>query len=355
MSTKPASLIVTDAPSDAPAEDDLVTALEESMTRFESHQRVAGARYVGEVCEMRERVAQLIQLAYDNLTDHQVAQLAAHPRRPGVVEHLRLLGADFLELHGDRLSGDDSGLITGFARIAEHRVLVIGDYGSGPSSESRPLPDGALLPTGYRKVPQKIRLAQKFNLPVVYLIAPPMGHSTALTMRHHIPMLTAMRLRELGRLTVPIVSVLLGCCRPLDLFSLGMEDRIAAMNYACCCGDAQPHVSLTAAAPVPAPNTAHTSILRASELLSLSWVDDVVDEPVGGAHRDPGRAATLMGSYLDRTLSMLKGVCPKALLQQRRDRIDRRVTASATFIQAFSAEKVGTDRWSGTWDRHHVQ
>lgn len=301
---------------------------EASLTQLENSIQVLETRYVqGEtrleepIARMRAQLAALTQRTFAHLTGWQVVQMARHPSRPLLADYLDLLVPDFCELHGDRRFGDDPALVCGWARLAGHRVMLIGNAKGRTVEERVRRRFGYAQPEGYRKALRAMKLAEKFGVPVVTLIDTPGAYPDVESEQRGIAEAIAVNLREMARLRTPVVAVVIGEGGSGGALGIGVGDRLAMMRYAyysvitpegCAAilfGDSQ-----------RAARAADALHLTVDELKRLGLIDDLVDEPAGGAHRDPAAAARMLEAYLREVLAEVKSLSGRDLLQRRRER-----------------------------------
>jgi acetyl-CoA carboxylase carboxyl transferase subunit alpha len=263
----------------------------------------------------------LVQDIYANLTPWQRVQVARSPDRPQTLDYLERIFENFMELAGDRAFADDMAIITGFATIGPHRVMLIGQHKGRTIQERAAANCGCPHPEGYRKALRKMKLAEKFGLPVVTIIdtkgafpgvgAEARGQSIAI----------AENLLEMSRLKTPIVCVVIGEGGSGGALGVGVGDRMAMMEHAF-----YSVISPEGCAAIlwrtgeKAPEAAEAMKITAKSLKALDVIDDIIPEPLGGAHRSLGEAAGNLERYIVRTLRELKRVPLDHLLQHRYQR-----------------------------------
>src|SRR5271155_1130795 len=229
---------------------------------------------------------------YSNLTPWQRVQIVRHPARPYTLDYLKLLATDFMEMCGDRCFGDDHALVGGLAKIGDERVMIIGHQKGHDTKQNIKHNFGLAHPEGYRKALRLMRLADKFGLPIVSLIDTPGAYPGIASEERHIAEAIAVNLREMFSLSVPIVAVVLGEGGSGGALGIGVADRVLIMENAYysvispegCAGilGKDPANAAKAAAPLK---------ITAPDLLKLKLVDEVIPEPVGGAHHSWEMAA----------------------------------------------------------------
>jgi acetyl-CoA carboxylase carboxyl transferase alpha subunit len=249
----------------------------------------------------------------------QTVELARHPDRPYALDYLRRLAPNFVELHGDRVSHDDPALVAGVGTWCSRTVLFLGQQKGRTLAERVARNWGMMHPEGYRKVVRLLRQAVKFGFPVVSLVDTPGAFPGAEAEERGISVAIATAIVEWFRAPVPVVAAVIGEGGSGGALALAVADRVVMMEHAIY--------------SVASPEVAASIIWRdrsrkveAAELLALTsrdaWelgvVDQVVEEPEGGAHRDPGAAATALEAALLKQLRPLLDLAPDELLAQRR-------------------------------------
>ena len=267
---------------------------------------------------LRSQVTELRQEIYSRLTPWQRVLVARHPRRPRTRDHVSRLFSDFTELHGDRRFGDDPGVVAGFARFGEDAVLVVGHQRPGPTFA------GGARPEGYRKALRCMKLAEKFNRPIITFVdsagtSPDVG-SEERGMADAI----AYSLREMTVLAVPVIVVVTGESTGGGALALGMGDHILMLEYA-----VYGVVPVESGAQMLWGDAAHTPEasdalkITASDLVRLGVIDEVVPEPLGGAHADPLAATKRLAEPLRSTLDHLASTSSDTRVARRHAKIRR--------------------------------
>ena len=266
--------------------------------------------------EYREALRDL----YENLQPWDVVRVARHPRRPQGRDYINLICKDFCELHGDRRYGDDPAIITGLARIGAHKVMVVAHNKGKETSEKIACHFGCAHPEGYRKALLKMRLAEKFGIPIVTLVGTPGAYPGLGAEQRGQAEAIAFNLREMARLKTPIVSVVIGEGGSGGALGIAVADRVAMMQFAW-----YSVISPEGCAAIlwkeanPTTNSAAAKSLRltAKDNLELGVVDSIIAEPIGGAHRDAEAAAANMQAWIVEQLTTLKRVKREQLPARR--------------------------------------
>ncbi|MBI4270013.1 MAG: acetyl-CoA carboxylase carboxyltransferase subunit alpha [Candidatus Rokubacteria bacterium] len=277
-----------------------------------------------EVVKLQERLARLRQRTYASLSAWQRTQLARHPRRPHTRDFIRLLFEDFVELHGDRLYGDDAAVVGGLARFAGRGVVVIGHQKGRDTREKLARNFGMPHPEGYRKALRLMQLADKFGKPVITLVDTPGAYPGIGAEERGQAEAIARNLRAMAGLGVPLVAVVTGEGGSGGALAIGMGNRVLMLEYAiysvispegCAAilwGDAS-----------KAPEAAESMKITAPDLLRLGVIDAIVPEPLGGAHRDWEGAARHLREALLGELAALAGRPREALVGERYEKFRR--------------------------------
>jgi acetyl-CoA carboxylase carboxyl transferase subunit alpha len=279
-----------------------------------------------EVRRMRREVANMKRKIYTNLTAWQTVEVARHPDRPQTLDYIDLIFEEFVELHGDRAIGDDRAIRTGFARLADFRVLLIGHQKGRSLKERGECLYGCAHPEGYRKALNKVRLASKYRLPVVCLIDTPGAYPGIGAEERGQAQLIATNLLEMSRVPTPIICIVIGEGGSGGALGIGIGDRVSMLEHAYysvispegCAG-----ILWKVATDETKPLAADALKLTARDLARFGVIDDVIPEPLGGAHRDHQEMANTLKSYLFRYLRELRGLPGEELLEQRYQKFRR--------------------------------
>ena len=259
-----------------------------------------------EVGRLEERLARLRQRTFASLTPWQTTQLARHPRRPHTRDFCRLLFEDFLELHGDRLYGDDPAIVGGLARFEGSGVVVLGHQKGRETREKLARNFGMPHPEGYRKALRLMRQAEKFGRPVVTFIDTPGAYPGIGSEERGIGEAIAFNLREMARLRVPIVSAVIGEGMSGGALGIGVTDRILMLEHSIYSVISPEGCAAILWRSADHKEEAATALrLTAADLLRLGVCDEIVREPEGGAHSDWDQAASFLADSLDRVLTEL--------------------------------------------------
>ncbi|MCA9472734.1 MAG: acetyl-CoA carboxylase carboxyltransferase subunit alpha [Nitrospirales bacterium] len=271
--------------------------------------------------QIRKQTARLHELEtelYSQLTPWQRSQIARHPERPSLSNYVGLITQNFLELHGDRVFGDDQAIMGGFALFQERPVMIIGQEKGKTLKERMRRNFGMPNPEGYRKALRLMKMAEKFQRPIITFIDTPGAYPGLDAEQRGQAEAIARNLMTMARLRVPIIAVITGEGGSGGALALGVADRVMILEHsiysvispegcaAILWGDAS-----------KASQAASALKLTASELFKLGIVDHVITEPMGGAHRDAETTAQRLQEILDSTLQQLSHIPTETLLHER--------------------------------------
>ena len=295
---------------------ELQRKLDELRKHPENH--ALGVSFEAEVQSIERKLAETKCQVYLNLTAWQRVTLARHPKRPFALDYLRATFTDFTELHGDRLYSDDRAVVAGFAKLAGRPVLVIGTQKGRDTKENILRNFGSAHPEGYRKALRLMRLADRFNLPIITLIDTAGAYPGIGAEERHIAEAIAVNLREMTLLEVPIIAAVIGEGGSGGALGIGVADRVLILENAY-----YSVISPEGCAAIlwkdraAAPKAAEALKITSKSLLELGLVDEVVTEPLGGAHNDPAATAATLQQHLLKHLAQLDALSVSERLRQR--------------------------------------
>jgi acetyl-CoA carboxylase carboxyl transferase subunit alpha len=297
---------------------DFEKPLVELETRIAGLRQTATEAAVAEAAELEDRLRRLQKKAFDRLTAWQRVQLARHPRRPYTLDLIRLLTEDFVELHGDRVFGDDHAIVGGLARFEERPVVVIGHQKGRDTKEKLFRNFGMPHPEGYRKALRLMQLAEKFGKPILTLIDTPGAYPGLGAEERGQAEAIARNLREMAGLPTPILAVVTGEGGSGGALALGVADRVLMLEHA-----VYSVISPEGCAAIlwddakRAREAAEVLRVTAPDLLKLGVIDGVIPEPPGAAHRSWERTADQIRVALRSALAELTGLPRDELVQRR--------------------------------------
>jgi len=275
-----------------------------------------------EIERLRKKSDGLTRNIFSGLSAWQIAQLARHPQRPYTLDYIELCFTNFQELHGDRMYADDHAIVAGLARLVGRPVMVIGHQKGRDTKERVWRNYGSTRPEGYRKALRLMRLAEKFDLPVITLIdmagaypgvgAEERGQSEAI----------ARNLHAMSGLRTPIITVVIGEGGSGGALAIGVADRVYMLEYSIYSViSPEGCASILWRSADKAEVAAEAMGITAPRLKQLGLIDDIVPEPLGGAHRNPQAIADVVQNTLLQAIEELEGLSKEALVSQRRQRL----------------------------------
>lgn len=302
-------------PEALPFEQD-IHELERLLEKIEA----SGAHGNDEYKQVRRELNALLKQKYANLTAWETVLVSRHPKRPQFLDYVDLCFDEFTELHGDRTYGDDRAIRCGFGRIGEHKIMLVGHHKGRTLRERQQCFYGCAHPEGYRKALRTMKLAAKYRVPIVCLIDTPGAYPGIGAEERGQSQLIATSILEMSRLGTPIVCVVIGEGGSGGALGIGVGDRVSMMQYAYysvispegCAG-----ILWKTATDETKPKAATALRLTSVELLKNGIVDDVISEPLGGAHRSPKDAATSLRGYVQRQLTELSVLDSRTLIDSR--------------------------------------
>lgn len=298
--------------------DKPIVELEQKLADLRAHSREHDINFDAEVRRMEAKLEETKKRVYLNLTPWERVQIARHPARPFTLDYLQSSFTDFTELHGDRLFADDRAMPGGLAAIGKHRCVVIGHQKGRELKENIRRNFGCAHPEGYRKALRLMRMAEKFSRSFVTLIDTPGAYPGIGAEERHISEAIAVNLRELMVLRTPTIAVVIGEGGSGGALGIGVADRVLMLENAY-----YSVISPEGCAAIlwkhrkHAPEAAAALKLTASDLLTLGVIEEVIPEPLGGAHADPDAAMANLRAVVTRHLDELTTVPIEQLLTQR--------------------------------------
>ena len=275
-----------------------------------------------EIERLKEKSEELTRSIFSNLTSWQVAQLARHPLRPYTLDYLEVLSPDFQELHGDRMFADDPAIVGGIGRIDGKPVMFIG-HQKGRDTKSRVRRNyGMPRPEGYRKALRLMHMAERFRIPLVTLIDTPGAYPGLDAEERGQSEAIARNLFEMARLRTPIVCVVIGEGGSGGALAIGVGDRLIMLEYSVYSViSPEGCASILWKSAEKAELAAEAMGITAPRLQELGLVDEIVKEPLGGAHRDPRTTADSLHSALQLALRDFEVLDVAELLKRRQARL----------------------------------
>lgn len=290
----------------------------EELRGFSEEQEIDMKSEVGKI---EKKIADTKHKIYSGMTAWQKVQMARHPRRPYTRDYIDLLTTGFRELHGDRLYRDDRAIIGGTALFRGRHVMILGTQKGRDTKSNLECNFGCPYPEGYRKALRLMKLANKFGMPILSLIDTPGAYPGLESEERHVAEAIAVNLRESFEFRVPFLSLVIGEGGSGGALGIGVSNRILMLEHSY-----YSVISPEGCAAILwkdrayADRAAENLKLTATDLTQLGIVDEVVPEPLGGAHQDPEQTAQSIGDALQRHLKELDALTIEERLQDRYDK-----------------------------------
>lgn len=271
-----------------------------------------------ETKKLEEKLECLKKDTYVNLSAWQKVQIARHPQRPYTLDYIGMIMSDFVQLHGDRLFSDDKAMICGLARLDKKKIMVIGHQKGRDTKENLKRNFGCAHPEGYRKALRLMQMAEEFNLPVVVFIDTPGAYPGIGAEERGQSHAIALNLREMASIATPIIAIVIGEGGSGGALGVGVADRVAVLEnsyYSVISPEGCAAILWKDGAK--APQAAQVLKLTGADLLKMGIIDEVIPEPLGGAHRDAQKTALNIKEALLRNLKELELLEKDELLKLR--------------------------------------
>lgn len=317
-----------------------IEALDEKIDELRSMQESDPSMDIGEeVDRLEQKSAELLKQTYAELTPWQISQVARHPNRPYTLDYIRMMFSDFYELHGDRRYSNDPAIVGGLARLGGDPVMVIG-HQKGRDIKSRTYRNfGMANPEGYRKALRLMKLAEKFGLPIITFVDTPGAYPGIDAEKHGQSEAIGRNLVELTHISVPVITTIIGEGGSGGALAIAVADSVLMLQYS-----TYSVISPEGCASIlwkdagRASEAANALALTADRLKELKLIDEIVLEPMGGAHRDPELMAKTLRKNLTDRMKYLRRFTPEKLIARRLNRIMR--YGEYETVTAAEAEKI---------------
>lgn len=295
-----------------------IREIEEKIEKLSAAATSGKTSSQNDVRKLRTKLAQVEHDLYKTLTPWQRTQLARHSQRPSTLDYISELTRDFLEFHGDRVFGDDRAIVGGFARFNDRPVMIIGHQKGKTLKERMQRNFGMPNPEGYRKALRLMKMAEKFNRPILTFIDTPGAYPGIGAEERGQAEAIARNLFVMSRLTVPILSVVIGEGGSGGALALGVADRVLMLEHSVYSViSPEGCAAILWDSPEKIPDAASALKMTADDLAKLGIIDQIVPEPLGGAHREPRAIFDQVGKALTNQLFELLDVPAEQLLAQR--------------------------------------
>ena len=275
-----------------------------------------------EVIELNESAVKLTEKIYSNLSPWQNVQVARHPERPHFIDYIERITDEFDELHGDRHFSDDRAILGGIGKIGEHKVVIVG-HEKGRSTEEKIKHNfGMSQPEGYRKACRLMKLAEKFNLPIVTLIDTPGAYPGIDSEERGQSEAIAYNLKVMSSLRTPIIVNIVGEGGSGGALALGVGDHINMMEHATySVASPEACASIVWRDSEMAAEAAEAMKLSANNIFELKLIDEIIKEPLGGAHRNYDQASIQIKNSIINNLERLNQIPLNELVEKRYERL----------------------------------
>jgi len=294
-----------------------IVELEKTILEMKARSE-AGIDLSGEIKSAEKKLEKEVRRVFEHLTPWQRVQVARHPLRPYTLDYVNYLMEGFLELHGDRHFADDHAIVTGLAQFRNWNVCVVGHQKGRDTKENLMRSFGSAHPEGYRKAMRIMRIAERFSLPIVSFVDTPGAYPGIGAEERGQAEAIAYNLREMSELKVPVIVVIIGEGGSGGALGIGVGDHVIVLENAY-----YSVISPEGCAAIlwkdnaRSPEAAQVLKLTAQDLLEFGVIDEVVNEPLGGAHRDFETTANRLGDAIDRSLKKLSKLPGKELVERR--------------------------------------
>ena len=299
-----------------------IGALENKIQELQSSDQTQGQDLKKEISKLNESIIKLTEQIYKNLNIWQCVQVARHPQRPHFIDLVDKICTDFDELHGDRHYGDDKALIGGLAQIGDHRLVLIGHEKGRSTDDKIKRNFGMSQPEGYRKAGRLMKLAEQFNLPVVTLVDTPGAYPGIDSEERGQSEAIANNLLLMSSLRTPLLVNIIGEGGSGGALAIAVGDHISMMKYATySVASPEACASIVWRDAEKASDAAEAMLMDAESILKLKLIDEIIDEPLGGAHRNPDQAALMLKKSIIDNLDNLRTKPISSLLETRYKRL----------------------------------
>jgi acetyl-CoA carboxylase carboxyl transferase subunit alpha len=307
-----------------------VNFLEFEQPIAELQEKIKALRLIGndsqinineEINRLEQKSQELTKSIFKNLSAWQIVQLARHPNRPYCMDYIDKIFTDFDELHGDRNYADDKAIVGGIAKLEEHSVMIIGQQKGRDTKEKIARNFGMPHPEGYRKAMRLMKLAEKFNLPIITFIDTPGAYPGIEAENRGQSMAIAENLKLMAGLKVPVICVIIGEGCSGGALGIGIGDKVLMLQYSYYATiSPEGCAAILWKSSEKAEEAAQIMGITANKLMDLKIIDETISEPLGGAHRDHNDMAVKLKQALMKNLVDLKKSSLSFLLEKRYER-----------------------------------
>ena len=278
---------------------------------------------IEEINVLQKKCNILIKDIYSNLTPWQITQIARHPERPYTMDFINLIFKDFHELHGDRAYADDNAIVAGIAQFEGISVAVIGHQKGRGTNDKIKRNFGMAKPEGFRKALRIMKLAERYNMPIITFIDTPGAYPGIDAEERGQSEAIANNLLEMSNLSVPILSYVIGEGGSGGALAIGVCDHLAMLDYSIYSViSPEGCASILWKSPDNANIAAEAMCITADNLLKLKLIDEIVPEPLGGAHRNISQVSKDISSSIGKNLTIYHNMDSRILIKNRKDKLD---------------------------------
>ena len=296
--------------------------LEDKIEELRSIGSNGQVNIVDEINILQKKCNILIKDIYSNLTPWQITQIARHPDRPYTMDYINTVFKDFHELHGDRAYADDNAIISGVAQFQDISVAVIGHQKGRGTKDKIKRNFGMAKPEGFRKALRVMKLAERFNMPIITFIDTPGAYPGIDAEERGQSEAIANNLLEMSNLTVPILSYVIGEGGSGGALAIGVCDHLSMLEYSIYSViSPEGCASILWKSPENAHLAAEAMCITADNLIKLKLVDELIHEPLGGAHRNVAQVSNDIILSISKNLGIYFKMDPRTLINNRKDKL----------------------------------
>ena len=297
--------------------------LEDKIEELRSIGSDGQVNIIEEINVLQKKCNILIKDIYSNLTPWQITQIARHPDRPYTLDYINLIFKNFHELHGDRAYADDSAIVAGIAQYQETSVAVIGHQKGRGTNDKITRNFGMAKPEGFRKALRVMKLAERFNMPIITFVDTPGAYPGIDAEERGQSEAIASNLLEMSNLSVPILSYVIGEGGSGGALAIGVCDHLSMLEYSIYSViSPEGCASILWKSPENAHLAAEAMCITADNLLKLKLIDEQIAEPLGGAHRNISQVSKDISQSIAKNLSIYHAMDPRVLVKNRKDKLE---------------------------------
>ena len=297
--------------------------LEDKIEELRSIGSDGQVNIIEEINVLQKKCNILIKDIYSNLTPWQITQIARHPDRPYTLDYINLIFKNFHELHGDRAYADDNAIVAGIAQYQETSVAVIGHQKGRGTNDKITRNFGMAKPEGFRKALRVMKLAERFNMPIITFVDTPGAYPGIDAEERGQSEAIASNLLEMSNLSVPILSYVIGEGGSGGALAIGVCDHLSMLEYSIYSViSPEGCASILWKSPENAHLAAEAMCITADNLLKLKLIDEQISEPLGGAHRNISQVSKDISQSIAKNLSIYRAMDPRVLVKNRKDKLE---------------------------------